>query len=504
MATVEQDASMIAVDNPATGQLVGAVPVQAADEIAAMAVRAREAQKLWEQIGFGGRAAVMLRAERWMAENAERVIKTVCSETGKTYEDAQLTDWGYTMAALGFWAKHAEQYLGDEKVPSWKNPVTAGRKLRIRHVPVGLVGVIGPWNFPLVNGFGDTIPAMMAGNAVILKPSEVTPLSSQMMLEALTECGLPEGVLQVATGDGSTGGALIDQVDMIMFTGSTRTGRIVAKAAAERLIPCSLELGGNDPMIVLADADLERASSAAAYYSMNNAGQVCISIERAYVEEPIYDAFVERVTEKVKALRQGQSTGPGQAEVGAVIFAPQLGIVEAHVQDALAKGAKVMTGGHAKNGAGRFFEPTVLVDVDHSMKMMTEETFGPTLPIMKISDAEQGVVLANDSQYGLQASVWTKDADRGEQLARRLQAGAVSVNDHQLNYTVMNLPMGGWKSSGIGTRHGAGGIRKYCRTQSLLITGLALRKEMFWFPYKPAMTRALQRYYKLMYRGKKD
>jgi acyl-CoA reductase-like NAD-dependent aldehyde dehydrogenase len=290
-----------------------------------------------------------------------------------------------------------------------------------------------------------------------------------------------------------------------MFTGSSRTGKAVMKAAADALVPCYLELGGKDPMIVCADANVERAANAAAFYSMNNAGQVCISVERCYVEEPVYEEFVARVTENVRGLRQGVPTGVGTVDVGAVIFPPQLDVVEDHVKDAVAKGAKVLTGGHAGSGPGRFYEPTVLVDVDHSMKCMTDETFGPTLPIMKIADVEEGVRLANDSDYGLQASVWTKDVNKGEALARRIQAGVVCVNDAQINYTALNLPMGGWKSSGLGTRHGAAGIRKYTKVQSLLVTKRALKREPFMFPYKARTTRLLGRFYKLMYgRGTRD
>ena len=299
--------SSITVENPATGAVITTVPVAGEAEIAELAGRARAAQPGWLALGFAGRGAVMLRAQRWMLDNAERVIDAVVEETGKTYEDAQLTDLGYTVQALGFWAKSAEGYLADERVRYWNNPTVAGKKLVVRYEPSGVVGVIGPWNFPIVNGFGDCIPALMAGNSVILKPSEVTPLSSLLMAEMFRDCGLPEGVFQVATGDGSTGAALIAGVDCVMFTGSTRTGRLVAKAAAERLIPCHLELGGKDPMIVCADADIEKAANAAAYYSMNNAGQVCISIERVYVEAP----DLRRV--RAARDRQGQGPAPGTA-----------------------------------------------------------------------------------------------------------------------------------------------------------------------------------------------
>ncbi len=498
-------AGTIAVENPATGERITTVPILGADELSAIAARAREAQPQWQAIGFAGRGRIMRRAQKWMLDNADRVLDTVVSETGKTYEDAQLADLGYTVSALGFWAKEAASYLADERVPSWKNPVAAGKKLIIRYVPLGIVGVIGPWNYPIVNAFGDCIPALMAGNCVILKPSEVTPLSSLLMAEMMHECGLPEHVFQVATGDGSTGAALIGEVDCVMFTGSTRTGQSVMKAAADALVPCYLELGGKDPMIVCADANLERAANAAAFYSMNNAGQVCISVERCYVEAPVYDEFVAKVTETVRGLRQGQPTGVGTVDVGAVIFPPQLEIVDEHVRDAVAKGARVLTGGHPHAERGRYYEPTVLIDVDHSMKIMRDETFGPALPIMKIANAEEGLTLANDSDYGLQASVWTGDIERGEELARRIQAGVVCVNDAQMNYSALNLPMGGWKSSGIGTRHGSGGIRKYTKIQSLLVTRHALKREPFMFPYRARTTMLLRRFFKLFYgRGARD
>jgi acyl-CoA reductase-like NAD-dependent aldehyde dehydrogenase len=514
MATVEQQVpgaatgasgGGIPVENPATGETITTVPVRSADEVVEMAARARAAQSDWESLGFENRGRIMRRAQKWMLDNADRVLRTVVAESGKTFEDAQLADLGYTVSALGFWAKEGPKYLADERVPSWNNPVAAGKKLVIRYAPVGVVGVIGPWNYPIANSFGDCIPALMAGNAVILKPSEVTPLSSLLMAEAMRDCGLPENVFLIATGDGSTGQALIGQVDCVMFTGSSRTGKAVMKAAADALVPCYLELGGKDPMIVCADADIERAANAAAFYSMNNGGQVCISVERAYVEAPVYDEFVQRVTDNVRALRQGQPKAEGVVDVGAVTFPPQIEIVDEHVRDAVAKGAKVLVGGHRRPGEGRFFEPTVLVDVDHSMRCMQEETFGPTLPIMKIASPDEGVELANDSEYGLQASVWTRDTDRGEQLARRIQAGVVCVNDAQVNYTALNLPMGGWKASGLGTRHGAVGIRKYTKVQSLLVTRRALKREPFMFPYRAGRTRLLRRVFRLLYgRGKRD
>ena len=488
----------IEVENPATGRVIASVDVVGAERIPELVARARAAQPGWEALGFEGRAEVFKRARKWMVANSDRVIETIVSETGKAWEDAQLAEVAYVASAFGFWAKNAPQFLAEEKVKT-ASPFVKGRKLTLRYAPVGVVGVIGPWNYPLTNSFGDAIPAMAAGNAVIVKPSEVTPLSPMLMGEMLRECGLPEGVYQVAPGFGETGAALIDTVDFIMFTGSTATGKKVMERAAQTLTPVSLELGGKDPMIVCADADIKRAANAAVHYSMQNAGQTCISTERVYVEEPVYAEFVDLVTEKVRGLRQGAPGGAGSVDLGAVIHPPQSDIVEAHVKDAVAKGARVVAGGKRRDDSGHFYEPTVLVDVDHGMDCMREETFGPTLPIMKVADSEEAVRLSNDTPYGLQASVWTKDVAKGERLARRIEAGAVTVNDAQINYVALELPMGGWKSSGLGSRHGADGIRKYTKKQALVVTRFAPKRDLHMLPYSSKRTALIGHIIKFVY-----
>jgi acyl-CoA reductase-like NAD-dependent aldehyde dehydrogenase len=497
--------SGIPVENPATGQVIATVPDMPADEVKAIVARARAAQPAWQALGFDGRARVMRRAQKWLLDNAERVMETIVSETGKTYEDAQLAEISYGANAFGFWAKNAEKYLADEKVKS-SSLFVAGKQLKQRFEPLGVIGVIGPWNYPFTNSVGDCIPALMAGNTVVLKPSEITPLTSVLLAEAMRECGIPENVFQVATGRGETGAAMIDDVDMVMFTGSTRTGKKVMERASQTLTPVSLELGGKDPMIVLSDADIERAANTATYYGMMNGGQTCISIERVYVEEAVYDEFVAKVTEKVRALRQGDpSGGAGTVEVGAVTFPPQFDIIDGHVQDAIKKGARAVTGGKGRRENGMYYEPTVLVDVDHTMSAMTEETFGPTLPIMKVRDAEEAIRLANDSSYGLGASVFGKDTARAEAVARRVESGAVCVNDALINYAALELPMGGWKASGLGTRHGAGGIRKYTRQQSIVVSKLHPKRDVHMYPYKGRTTRTLLRLFRLIWgRGKRD
>jgi acyl-CoA reductase-like NAD-dependent aldehyde dehydrogenase len=507
MATVEQEsraaqngggAATIAVENPATGDTIGHVPDLSAAEVAALAKRARIAQPGWEALGFEGRAEVFHEMRRWFVQNRQRVVQTIVAETGKAREDAQTTELFLILDSLNFWAKKAPRYLADERVRG-SSPFTLGKKMYVRYRPCGLVGVIGPWNYPLSNSFGDCIPALMAGNSVILKPSEVTPLTSLLVEEGFRAAGGPDDVFLVATGRGETGAALVDESDMIMFTGSTKTGKKVMARAAETLTPVSLELGGKDPMIVLRDADLERAANAAVYNGYANGGQICISVERVYVEEPVYDEFVSKVIDKTLALRQGQPGGYGTVDVGAVTFPPQAEIVESHVADAVAKGASVRTGGKLASGPGRFFEPTVLTDVDHTMDIMTEETFGPTLPIMKVRDAEEALRLANDSRYGLNSSVWTRDIEKGRALADRVDAGSTCVNDANVNYAANELPFGGWNESGIGVRHGPQGIRKYCKPHSVLVTRLAPKKDIHMFPYSPRTTKALERVMVLMH-----
>ncbi len=493
----------IAVENPATGEVIGYVDDVGPAGVRDAVGRARAAQPQWDELGFERRGALMRRLRRWLVDNRNRVLDTLVSEGGKTREDALLAELFYVCDSLGFWARSASKYLADDRIKT-RSPFLIGKRVVLRYRPMGVVGVIGPWNYPLTNCFGDAIPALMAGNTVVLKPSEVTPLASLLAAEGAAAVGFPDGVLGVATGTGETGAALIDEADMIMFTGSTATGKKVMARAAETLTPVSLELGGKDPMIVLRDANLERAANMAVQWAMSNSGQICIAVERVYVEEPVYDEFVNRVVDKVSALRQGVPGAAGSVDIGALTFPPQIDLVERHVRDAVDKGARVLVGGNRRQGTGRFFEPTVLTNVDHSMDVMREETFGPVLPIMKVRDADEAVGLANDTRYGLNSSVFTKDIEKGERVARRLTAGNACVNDALINYLAHEAPFGGTGESGVGHRHGPQGIRKYCSSQTILVTRFGPKKEPTMFPNSALRSKLFERLMVLMWgRGKR-
>jgi acyl-CoA reductase-like NAD-dependent aldehyde dehydrogenase len=459
--------STFTVENPSTGQTLAELPALDRDGVVRLVERARAAQPAWEALGFEGRAEVMRDVRKWLIDNRRQVMRTLSEENGKPWEDAQIEVF-YTADALGFWAKRAKRYLADERARP-HSPLLLGSRLVNRYLPYGVVGVIGPWNYPLINNFGDAIPALMAGNSVVLKPSSTTPLSSMLLEQGMRVAGAPDDVFLVANGGGGqVGGALVDSVDMVHFTGSTEVGRKLAVQAAERLLPITLELGGNDPMIVLEDADLDRAANTAVWGAMQNGGQTCISIERVYVEGQAYEPFVRKVVEKVGALRQGAPAGRAEIDIGAVTSPDQADIIEAHVRDAVEKGAKVEVGGRS------------------------DETFGPTLPIMRVRDADEAVQLANDSNFGLDSSVFAKDHRRGEQIARRLESGASVVNGALANYFAMEIPIGGMKESGLGARHGSVGIQKYCKRQNLVVTRFGMKRELYHFPYSKLSSKVLE------------
>ncbi|MGC2800136.1 MAG: aldehyde dehydrogenase family protein [Mycobacterium sp.] len=449
--------------NPATGAVAGEVQWTDPADVPTIAAGLRAAQREWEQRGAKGRAKALARFAVWLAEHRGEIEELLIKETGKSAIDAA-QEVPLLIMILSYYIKTMEKALEPERRPA-ALPFLAIKKITVHYRPRPVVAIIAPWNYPVANALMDGIGALAAGCAVLLKPSERTPLTAEVLRRGWLESGAPE-VLALAQGAREVSTAVIDNADYVQFTGSSATGRKVMERAARRLTPVSLELGGKDPMIVLEDADVDLAAHGAVWGALFNAGQTCVSVERVYVLEQVYDQFVKAVVRDVQALQVG--AGDGHA-FGALIDEQQVAVTERHVRDAVAAGARALTGGQRTDTSGSFYPPTVLVDVDHSMACMTEETFGPTLPIMKVGSVDEAIRLANDSEYGLSASVFSRDVDRAKEVALQLDCGAVNINDVITNLMCTTAPMGGWKTSGIGARFGgADGLRKFCRVETVV------------------------------------
>ena len=432
-------------------------------DVARIAARLAENQRDWERRGPKGRARVLARFAVWLGDHRDEIEELLIKETGKSRTDA-VQEVPMLVMITSYLIRTMEKALAPETRPA-PLAAMAVKKITVHFRPRPVVGIIAPWNFPVANAMMDALGALAAGCAVLLKPSERTPLTAEVLVRGWRESGAPD-VFALVQGAREAAEAVIDVSDFVHFTGSSATGRKVMERAARRLTPVSLELGGKDPMIVLDDADVELAAHAAVWGGLFNAGQMCVSVERVYVLDSVYDKFVDAVVRDVKALQVGAGEGP---HFGSMIDDQQLAVVERHVADAKAKGARVLTGGERVAGPGSFYPATVLVDVDHSMECMTDETFGPTLPIMKVSSVVEAVKLANDSPYGLSGSVFSKNIERAKEVALQLDCGAVNVNDVVANLMCTTAPMGGWKESGIGARFGgAEGMRKYCRMETVV------------------------------------
>jgi acyl-CoA reductase-like NAD-dependent aldehyde dehydrogenase len=451
------------ITNPATGAVAGQVQWTDAADVATITAGLRAAQHEWEQRGAKGRNKVLARFAVWLNDHRGEIEELLIKETGKSAVDAA-QEVPLLIMIISYYIKIAEKALEPEKRPA-ALPFMAIKKITVHYRPRAVVGIIAPWNYPVANALMDGLGALAAGCAVLLKPSERTPLTAEVLRRGWQESGGPE-VFELAQGARAVSEAVIDNVDYLQFTGSSATGSKVMERAARRLTPVSLELGGKDPMIVLEDADVDLAAHAAVWGAMFNAGQTCVSVERVYVHDAIYGPFVKAVVRDVQSLQVGAGEGKN---VGALIDEQQLAVTERHVRDAVAAGARALTGGQRSETSGSFYPPTVLVNVDHSMACMTEETFGPTLPIMKVRSAEEAIRLANDSPYGLSASVFSRDVERAKEVALQLDCGAVNINDVITNLMCTTAPMGGWKTSGIGARFGgADGLRKFCRVETVV------------------------------------
>ncbi|MCH9668057.1 MAG: aldehyde dehydrogenase family protein [Actinomycetia bacterium] len=448
------------IKNPATGSVAGEVRWTDPADVPHIAASLRTAQKEWEARGPKGRAKVLARYAVWLGEHRGEIEKLLIDETGKSALDAA-QEVPLIIMIASYYIKTMEKALAPESRPA-SLPFLAVKKITVHYRPRPVTGIIAPWNYPVANALMDAIAALAAGSAVLLKPSERTPLTAELLLRGWLDSGAPE-VLALAQGAREVAEAVIDNSDFVQFTGSSATGAKVMERAARRLTPVSLELGGKDPMIVLEDADIDLAAHAAVWGAMFNAGQTCVSVERVYVLESVYDQFVSAVVRDVEKLKNGAGEG---YDFGSLIDENQVAVTDRHVREALAAGATALTGGERPAGSGNFYPPTVLVDVDHSMACMTEETFGPTLPIMKVASVEEAIRLANDSAYGLSAAVFSRDVEYAKSIAVQLDCGAVNVNDVISNLMCATAPMGGWKNSGLGVRFGgAEGLRKFCKQE---------------------------------------
>jgi acyl-CoA reductase-like NAD-dependent aldehyde dehydrogenase len=455
--------------SPVTLEPSGELICANTEDVAAAISKARAAQPAWAAVDIKARAKILEKALKLVVAKTDEIVDLVVSETGKARSDALSMEVYSVADSLCYYAKNAPKFLKPHK-RKVHGVLGFTKELRITYKPLGVIGLITPWNGPFVLVMNQAAQALMAGNAVVAKGSEVTPFSAKLAEDIFREAGLPDGLLQVLLGDGETGAAIVDGgVDKVSFTGSVATGRKVAESCARQLIPVSLELGGNDAMIVCADADLDRAADGAWVGSCMNTGHYCCGTERIYVVEAVYDEFVAKVLEIGKVVKQGPEHGFAE-DVGAVFWDRQMDIIERHVDDAKAKGATIHMGGERNpDQKGLYYLPTVMTEVDNSMQIMVEETFGPILCIQKVRDEAEAIRLANDSEFGLNGNVWTQDKEKGFNLALQIDTGSCSVNDMAVSYGIPAAPFGGRKNSGVGQVNGEKGVKAYCHEMPIVI-----------------------------------
>lgn len=467
--------------NPATLEVLGSVPNFTTREVDEAVRAARAVQPAWAGIGFKARRNYMLAVRDEILKNIDELAELISKENGKPLVEAIGSDIMPVMDLITYFAKNAEKLLKREKIKLGKWNFL-GRSSHLEFYPLGVVGVIAPWNFPFSIPVGEVVMALIVGNTVVLKPSEYTPLIGQKIKGLFEAAKLPQDVFRLVTGDGQTGAALVKAgADKIAFTGSVNTGKKIMAACAETLTPVTLELGGKDPLLVFKDANLDVASSAAVWGAFCNSGQVCASIERVYVEESIKDRFTDLVVAKTKKLRQGVAQS-FDIDVGPMTAEMQLRKVESQVEDAKKRGAQILTGGERNEALkGYFFKPTVLTGVDQSFAIVKDETFGPVLPIMTFKSEDEAIKLANDSEYALNAYVWSGDANKASRVASRLVAGTVNINESLFTHALPQTPWGGPKASGLGRTHGVHGLMELVQVRHVHINRNLAKKNFFWW-----------------------
>lgn len=484
--------------SPATGEELPPVPETDPSLVSSIVARAREVQStVWASTPFAQRATHIRKVQRYLKENADRGVRIISQCNGKAHQEALVTEIISCIAACDWYASNAAKVLKPEKLKS-ANVLTSYNSSVLEYSPVGVVGIISPWNYPFSIPFGEIIMGLMAGNAIILKVATPVTLVGMFIADCIAAGGFPDGLFTHIVVPGAQAGPLLLSagVNKIFFTGSVAVGKQLMKEAAATLTPLSLELGGKDPMIVLEDADLERATNCACWGGLTNAGQSCAGVERVYVHEKVYDAFLEMLCAKVRSLRHGPPSDAHDVDIGAITTKGQLKVISSQVDDAVANGARIVAQsrpvGNVQNGT--FYPATVLINVNHAMRIMREENFGPVLPVMKFSTIDEAVQMANDSTLALTASIHTKNLSYGKRIASRIEAGTVTINDHLSTHGQSESPWGGWKETGLGRTHGSLGLKEMSNVRcvnTLLIPPRWMPRNLWWYPYSPESFRTL-------------